>query len=675
MSYESALLAHGLIGPFNPDGALHRCATRTKPRSTNGWYVVHAGGKAVTYGDWANGGDESITWEGEKLTAKDRAQIKTKGEELRDMRRAEQLKLADEAVEFYEQAQRTGYSDYLKVKQVDQHGLRFDGTTLIMPLQDATGKVWSYQKIYANGAKYFMPGGKVQGCYYLITAGPIADSDRVIICEGYATGASIHAATALPVVVALNAGNLKTVADSLPFTNLLIAADNDENKVGEKAAEASGYPYVMPDVEGWDFNDVATHGKDVKRYFIAESTVALTQGGAIAVHGLVGEIADWITATAIKPQPMLSLAAALSFVAMLKGHRVAGYTNLRTNLLVLSLAPTAAGKEHPQNCIKRLATACDLDKHMMGEPVSGGGFLTGLNKANRVGLLVMDELGRFLANIASKNAGNHQREIVDYIIKTFSCANSTLKGRQYVDEKKNPTIDVEQPHFCCLGSTVPEKMLEACGSSDVIDGFLNRWIVFNVKERVPRNQKVKHLEPSTELVAQIKGYMAEQPYDQYGKPTPREVRFTPEAWEYFTKYRDGVDQLIEQAAYPLDRLYARSCEHIEKVALTLSDGEDVLITDVRAAIAIVEQSNASIMEFAGMISDNIYEQDYVRVREIIREAGEIRRNVLTRRTQFIQGGERRRAEILSALVDDNLIASPPTGGSNGKLITYKWLSK
>lgn len=657
-----ALTSHGLIGPFIADGELHRCATRNKPRKENGWYIIYDEGKAAHYGDWQNG-DETIFWKAEGHTVSP-----SKGESLRNLREAEQLALADDAIAYYENAATTGYSDYLARKNITSpHGLRFDGTTLIMPLQDAQGKIWSYQRIYANGDKYFMQGGRVRGCYYLIGT----PGERVVVCEGFATGAAIHQATGLAVVVALNAGNLKPVCDSLSHP-ITIAADNDESGVGEKAAKESGYDYVMPDVVGWDFNDVHTNGKDVRRYFIKD--VAITS--AIAVHGLVGEIADWITSTAVRPQPLLSIAAALGFVAMLKGHRVAGYTDLRTNLLILSLAPTAAGKEHPQNCIKRLVKACALEKHMMGEPVSGGGFLTGLNKANRVALLVIDELGRFLSNISNKNAGNHQREIVDYIIKTFSCANSTLKGRQYVDEKKNPTIDIEQPHFCCIGSTIPEKMLEACGSSEVIDGFLNRWLVFNVKTRTPRNQKVKHLSPPESLVINITHYLASTtPYDSYGNITTREVRFTPEAWTYFTNYRVAVDNLIETASYPLDRLYARTCEHVEKVSLTLSDGEDVLIDDVKTAIAIVDQSNISIMEFAGMISDNVYEQDYVKVREIIKEAGEIRRNVLTRRTQFISGGERRRVEILNALVDDNFIATTIAGGSNGRLVKYKWISK
>jgi putative DNA primase/helicase len=49
--------------------------------------------------------------------------------------------------------------------------------------------------------------------------------------EGWATGATLHEATGLPVVVAFNAGNLLLVAKLIrreyPAARLVICADND----------------------------------------------------------------------------------------------------------------------------------------------------------------------------------------------------------------------------------------------------------------------------------------------------------------------------------------------------------------------------------------------------------------------------------------------------------------
>lgn len=657
-SLENALRSIGLnFTSLVMDGELQRCSTVAKPRKENGWYIIYEGGAAACFGNWEDG-DTSHTWRGEGVSDEVYNRVRASVSKLKEQREAEQLVLADTAIDFYEAASRTGYSDYLNKKQVQAHGLRFDGNILIMPLQDAAGKVWGYQKIYGNGDKYFLRGARVKGCYFIIGS----PKDKVIVCEGFATGATIYETTDIPVIVALNAGNLKAVCDSLSFKDITIAADNDESGVGEKAAKESGYPYIMPTSHG-DFNDIPR--ESVRGYFIKEKKASIPE-----VHGLVGEIADWITSTAIRPQPLLSLAAALSFVGMIKGHRVHGKTDLRTNLMVLAMAPTGGGKEHPQNAIKRLVKACGLQKHLMGEPVSGAGFLYALQKAGNVGYMVMDEVGRYIGNLSSSGAGVHQREILDYMIKTFSCANSILLGREKAPGAKEPRIDIDQPHFCCYGSTVYEKFRDACGSGEIVDGFLNRWIVLESKERPDRHKKVKFSPPPQSIIDKVLEITSKSPYDSYGSPHPEEIEFTPEAWEIYDNYRDKVDAMVKTAPYPLNQLINRAPEHIEKIAHTIAEDGCTGVYDLKAAIAIVEFSNDCIARFAGMISDNVYEKDFVRVREIIKESSEVQRNALTRRTQFLTGGSKRRAEIVAALIDDGCIIERDLGRG---MTAYKWI--
>lgn len=658
-SLENALRSAGLnFTNLVMDGQLQRCPTTNKPRKENGWYIIYEGGAAASYGNWED--DSSHFWRGENVDADTYKRIREKADKLKAEREAEQLSLADNALDFYESCAREGYSDYLRTKGVKAHGLRFDGSVLVMPLQDSTGNVWSYQKIYGNGDKYFLQGGRVRGCYYIIGA-PV---DSVIVCEGFATGATIYEETGIPVVVALNAGNLKVVCDSLPFKNITIAADNDANGVGVKAAKDSGYSYVAPSSVG-DFNDIPR--ESVRAYFIKEKK---TYDNSIVVHGLVGEIADWITSTAIRPQPLLSLAAALSFVGMIKGHRVRGKTDLRTNLMVLAMAPTGGGKEHPQNAIKRLVKACGLQKHLMGEPVSGSGFLHALQKTGNVGYMVMDEVGRYIGNLSSSGAGVHQREILDYMIKTFSSANSILMGREKAAGAKEPRIDIENPHFCCYGSTVYEKFRDACGSGEIVDGFLNRWIVLESKERPDRQKKVKFTPPPQSIIDKVLAIVAHSPYDSYGSPHPEEIEFTPEAWEMYDNYRDNVDAMVKTAPYPLNQLINRAPEHIEKIAHTIAEDGCTGIYDLKAAIQIVEFSNKCIASFAGMISDNTQERDFVRVREIIKEMGYTTRSNLLRRCQFVQGGAKRFGEILDVLVEENMVAKH----EDGRKVTYRWVN-
>lgn len=91
------------------------------------------------------------------------------------------------------------------------------------------GKVSSLQAIAEDGTKLFLPDGDMNGAYGVIKSGN--DLRRIYICEGFATGASVHEAMNCPVIIAFNAGNLPAVTKAMrskyPDSEIIIAADND----------------------------------------------------------------------------------------------------------------------------------------------------------------------------------------------------------------------------------------------------------------------------------------------------------------------------------------------------------------------------------------------------------------------------------------------------------------
>ncbi|MBP9060606.1 MAG: PriCT-2 domain-containing protein, partial [Rhodoferax sp.] len=117
---------------------------------------------------------------------------------------------ASEAALLWQAASNTGQSAYLERKGVKPYGVRFaaDGCILV-PLIDAFGKLWNVQRIAphkpANGGtdKLFLKGGRKSGLFHW--CGDPAGADALLICEGYATGASLHECTGRPVAVAFDA--------------------------------------------------------------------------------------------------------------------------------------------------------------------------------------------------------------------------------------------------------------------------------------------------------------------------------------------------------------------------------------------------------------------------------------------------------------------------------------
>jgi putative DNA primase/helicase len=161
---------------------------------------------------------------------------------------------------------------YLQHKKVKVYGIQLDGKDLIIPVC-INGEIVSFQRIGPDGKKLFLKGGEIRGGFHSIAGDERAGTGRIIIVEGYATGATIREATGDHVAVAFNAGNLARVAETIrakhPDVEIIIAGDNDESQTGETkgkaAADMVGGSFIMPEFAdgetGSDWNDyAATHG-------------------------------------------------------------------------------------------------------------------------------------------------------------------------------------------------------------------------------------------------------------------------------------------------------------------------------------------------------------------------------------------------------------------------------
>jgi hypothetical protein len=159
---------------------------------------------------------------------------------------------------------------------------------LVLPLRDLNGELHSLQFIGIDGSKKFLTGSRIAGCFFTISD---KSDGALAICEGYATGASIHEATGLATISVTNCGNLLAVAKALrerfPSRQIIIAADNDAWTDGNpgltkatEAAKAIGANLATPhfkDVTAkpTDFNDMAALAglPEVKRQIEAAARV------------------------------------------------------------------------------------------------------------------------------------------------------------------------------------------------------------------------------------------------------------------------------------------------------------------------------------------------------------------------------------------------------------------
>lgn len=252
IDFPSFALAHGLlIRDLYADGRIHRCPTADHPRTRNGAYKFT--GEWGFVQDWANH-PEPIIYRPDSVPAevvkRDMAALQRQDRERREQ-------AARKAIEVVRRCQ-YGPHPYLALKGFPgEQGLVDTDGRLVIPMRACARyeRVNSVQWIDAAGEKKFLPGGTAKGSVLILGAG--ADH---WLAEGYATALSVRSALAslyrqAKVVVCFSAGNLTHVAGLLAGRRFVFA-DNDVSEAGQKAAEATGLPWVMPPEVGMDANDM-----------------------------------------------------------------------------------------------------------------------------------------------------------------------------------------------------------------------------------------------------------------------------------------------------------------------------------------------------------------------------------------------------------------------------------
>ena len=232
------------------DGRIHRYRLADdRPGKRNGWFVLHDGAAPFGFGgDWKSG--HRLDW----------IALEANGKRIEQGAFEEARKRhADEQQATWAGAQRRAQDiwarlpvaradhPYLAKKQVAPGPCRLTcNGRLVVPVYDADrDDLISLQFISGDGGKRFLAGGRTGGGHCRL--GLLRGAATIIICEGYATGATLHAATGDPVVIAFTCGNLLAVGKALRarYANarIVFAADNDEATTGNpgvsKAMEAA----------------------------------------------------------------------------------------------------------------------------------------------------------------------------------------------------------------------------------------------------------------------------------------------------------------------------------------------------------------------------------------------------------------------------------------------------
>jgi hypothetical protein len=420
---------------------------------------------------------------------------------------------------------------------------------------------------------------------------------------------------------------------------------------------------------------VAAKAAAVQHAATAIPAVAAVPPELIRTDGALAELTDYILATSISPQPFLALGASLCAIGALAGRKYRTPTNLRSNIYAVGIADSGAGKDHARRCIIEAFFAAGLSSYLGGNKLaSGQGLLAALYR-HPSSLFQLDEFGHLLAGVLSHRAPKHLSDIWHHLTELSTSAGGVFQGAEYADQRERPRQDIHQPCAVVYGTTVPLTFWKALEGGSLIDGSLARFLLFVSDNDYP--ERVRHPQPlqpvPDSLIQALQAVAAGADGHDYGgnlanaqsaatPATPYTVAFDTQAQAIFDRLSDDQLEWQRQArGQSSNAIIARIWEHTAKVALvravSTAPHRPVVTGPIAAwAVALVDHCVRGLLNEANKhVSDNETEAKHKRVLEVIRRAGQLTKNELARRTQFLN--RRERDEIAASLVEAGQIAA------------------
>jgi hypothetical protein len=375
--------------------------------------------------------------------------------------------------------------------------------------------------------------------------------------------------------------------------------------------------------------------------------------GRALAPGLVGEIAEFTTATAMYPSTKFAIATGLGIVGTLISRRIAGPSGPRgvgTHLYQALIAQTANGKEHVRTAGKFLLQTANA-----GGLIGPGRFKSGAGIVkyvvhHPVSLCFQDELGAAMfARLADPKISANERDLSEVLRELWGINFGRYDSPAgALDEAKA----VMAPALSLIGMTTPKELYRACRSQDIANGFLNRFMFVEEKEALPyQDVPESELEVPHHLLRHL--LELHQPgvqIDATGKP-PVRLGWGPGAKEIYEEFREATRKEPDERKRDL---LARSPEKVVRVATILAAGRfanAVSREDMEWARGWVSESDATL--FAGVME--YMEEEKLEFGELCKEI--IRRihhngRMMTRRDlgRSFQGNVRYKKDLKEALM-------------------------
>lgn len=240
----------------------------------------------------------------------------------------------------------------------------------------------------------------------------------------------------------------------------------------------------------------------------APRPAALSSSGFTLPPGFVGEVAQYIYSSSVRPVQEVALLAAIGLLAGIVG-RTYNISGTGLNQYLLLVAETGTGKEDGAKGIERLMAAVRPSVPMVDDFIGPGAFASGqalirVLDARPCFVSLLGEFGLTLQQLNDPRAPAAvvmlKRVLLDLYAK--SGWSNVLRSTAYSDSDKN-TKTIHAPNVSFVGDTTPETFYDSLSNSDIADGLIPRLQIVEYRGTRPRRNRSAGHQPPPDMVGKL----------------------------------------------------------------------------------------------------------------------------------------------------------------------------
>lgn len=381
-----------------------------------------------------------------------------------------------------------------------------------------------------------------------------------------------------------------------------------------------------------------------------------------AATGLLGDVQNYILRNSFVKQPALAFSASLLLLSTLVSRKLV-FQGVSPNLYALNIASSGAGKDAPQQMIKRILTAMGAEHYLgSGDYVSDASLMDSLT-TKPVRLDLIDEASGLLG-AALKGENGYDGKMADIWCELYTSSNDKFLGRTTAEGTKG---ECYRPNVCLLASTTPRGLEESVSLRSIDKGLLGRFLLFFGEHHQP-SQRIRSMEHvPIDIVSRLQywaSYKAETTH-QFATVVQEwtEVGATEEGEKLLERYFKEIDGMrcgteIDNPLLPIiSRLYPMMLKISLVHACSRMEGDSVVVD-----IADIEFAHETVMHYFEnmkyMLSMYIYENwqeaKLIKIFRTIRQNDNgIPSKELAKKTKFVSRKER--LQLIEDLIENGQI--------------------